>query len=180
MNLDFSLIRENRNALRFLLVFAGLYLVLNTAYGFYIQSYYPSSDPFTQNVTAQVVWFVSLFDPSVTWHASVLNNNIAVSNTISTVIYVFEGCNGLNVIIVYVSFLLAFKGSLKKTLVFTGGGIVAIHLLNLLRIGLLYFVAIYFQSQLYFVHKYLFTGIIYALVFVLWYFWVKSVKNEQR
>jgi exosortase family protein XrtF len=180
MNLDFNFIRENRNALIFLLVFASLYLVLNTAYGFYIQHYYPSSDPFTQNVTAQVVWFISLFDPSVTWQASILNNNVAVSNTMSTVIYVFEGCNGLNVMIVYLSFLLAFKGSPKKTLVFAGGGIVAIHLLNLLRLDLLYFVALYFQSQLYFVHKYLFTGIIYALVFVLWYFWVRSVKGEQR
>jgi exosortase family protein XrtF len=178
MKAGFEFIRENKKAIRFLLVFSGFYFALNTAYGFFIQYYYPSSDPFTQLVTRQVVWIISWFDSSVSWSFSPFTNNVAVLRGGDPVIYVFEGCNGLNVMIVYVGFLLAFQGSLRQTLKFASGGLVAIHLVNLLRVGLLYFVALYFEEQLYFFHKYLFTGMIYGFVFVMWYYWVRSVTNE--
>jgi hypothetical protein len=49
--------------------------------------------------------------------------------------------------------------------------------INLLRILLLYEVALHFPENLYFFHKFFFTGIIYLLVFILWYFWVNEVKK---
>ncbi|MBI1767923.1 MAG: exosortase family protein XrtF [Bacteroidetes bacterium] len=178
MKLDLEFIKENKKAIRFLLVFAGLYLVLNTVYGFFIQHYYPTSDPFTKAVSLQVSWILSFFDPSVTVYPSGYSEYIAIANDRQNMIYVFEGCNGLNVLIVYISFLVAFKGPQRLLLQFTGMGIVGIHLLNLARVVLLYAVAFYFPEQLYFFHKYLFTGIIYTIVFALWYFWVRSVRNE--
>lgn len=175
MNLDF--IQENRKAIWFLVVFAGLYLLLNSAYGLFIQHYYPTSDPFTRWVASQVVWLLSFFDPSVLAYPSIYNEHIAIANDRENMIYVFEGCNGINVMIVYVSFLVAFRGPLSPFLKFSGIGIVGIHLLNLFRVTLLYAVRFYFPDQLYFFHKYLFTGIIYVIVFVLWYYWVQRVKK---
>jgi exosortase family protein XrtF len=176
--MGFDFIRENRKAIWFLLVFAGLYLILNTTYGVFIQHYYPTSDPFTSWVTKQVVWCSSWFDSSIGYRISLFTNKVEVFNEKGTVIYVFEGCNGLNVMIVYTVFLLAFRGSAGATMKIVGIGIAAIHLFNLLRIILLYVVAVYFRPQLYFFHKYLFTGIIYLFVFALWYLWVRKVKNE--
>lgn len=176
LNLDF--IKENKKAIWFLLVFSGLYLILNTVYGFFIQHYYPSSDPFTRIVSSQVAWILSFFDPSVVNYPSAYSEYIAIANDRQNMIYVFEGCNGINVMIVYLSFLVAFKGPQKLLLQFTGMGIIGIYLLNLGRVILLYAVAFYFPEQLYFFHKYLFTGIIYTIVFLLWYFWVRKVRNE--
>lgn len=176
MNLDF--IKENKKAIWFLLAFVGAYLVLNTIYGFYIQVYYPSSDPVTYSVTTQVVWFLKLFDSSVTLYPSAYSEYIAIANDRQNMIEVYEGCNGLNVAFVYISFLFAFKGKRQLLVKYILGGLMGIHLLNLTRIGLLYAVAFYFPDQLYFFHKYFFTGIIYVIVFALWYFWVRSVKNE--
>jgi len=178
MSVSFQFVRDNRKAVRFILVFAGMYLALNFIYGIYIQLYYPTSDPFTRAVTSQVTWLLALTDPSVSDAPAPFSSNIAVSNRNGTVLYVFEGCNGLNVMIVYVTFLLSFRGSIGRTVRFAAAGLLGIHVFNIIRIGLLYFVTLYFKSQLYFFHKYLFTGAIYVFVFTLWYFWVRSNKDE--
>ncbi len=174
-----NLLKENKNAILFLLVFVGLYVILNTLYGLYIRHALPGSDVFTRVVTGQVVWFLSLFDPSVVYYPSALSEYIPVANDHGITINVFEGCNGLNVMIVYVSFLLAFSGPRRELIKFVLVGVVAIHAINLLRVGLLYGVALYFPQQLYFFHKYFFTGMIYLMVFVLWFHWVKRVRAER-
>src|SRR5258707_10927806 len=107
MKVNLEFIKENKRAIRFLLVFAGLYLVMNTVYGFFIQHYYPTSDPFTKIVSSQVAWILSFFDSSVTEYPSAYSEYIAIANDRQNMIYVFEGCNGLNVMIVYISFLVA-------------------------------------------------------------------------
>ncbi|MBS1680083.1 MAG: exosortase family protein XrtF [Bacteroidetes bacterium] len=175
MNFDF--IKQNKKAITFLLVFVALYIGLNTIYGFYTQTFLPTSDPITRSVSSQVVWFLSFFDSSIASFPSGFSEYVAVGNDRETLIYVFEGCNGVNVVIVYFSFIVAFSGPVKLFAKYAGIGLISIHVLNIARIGLLYGVAFYFPEQLYFFHKYLFTGIIYVVVFVLWYFWVRSVKT---
>jgi exosortase family protein XrtF len=170
-----KILTENKTAIRFLLVFIGAYLLMNTGYGFFIQYYLPTSDPVTQWIAVQVAWILSFFDPTIKEYPSTFGEYIAIANGSENLIYVFEGCNGLNVLFVYVSFLLAFKGPWKIFFLFVLAGALGIHLLNLVRITSLYGVALYFPAQLYFFHKYLFTGIIYVIVFVFWFLWVKKV-----
>src|SRR2546421_5753822 len=100
------LIKENAKAIRFLFVFIGLYFVLNTLYGFYIQYHYPSSDLFTRSIARQVVWFLNFFDPTVTYYPASMDADIPIANERDNIIYVYEGCNGLNVMIVYFCFLI--------------------------------------------------------------------------
>ncbi len=173
-----NLIKENAKAFRFLLLFIGVYLILNTLYGFYIQYHYPGSDLFTRSIASQTVWFLNFFDQSIAYYPSSQVADIPIGNDRENVIYIFEGCNGLNVMIVYFSFLIAFTGPWKELVKFTLLGMVAIHIVNLMRIGLLYGVAFYFPEQLYFFHKYFFTGIIYVMVFVLWYYWIRRVRSN--
>ncbi len=173
-----KIVSDNKPAIIFLAIFLSVYIGLNTAYGFMIEYFLPSPDPFTILVTNNVSFFLSLFDPSIKTVISTTSNYVGVCNSNRTVISVFEGCNGINVMIVFLSFLLAFRGSLKLTLKFLTVGLVSIYLMNLIRVGLLYFVEIHFQQYLYFFHKFFFTGVIYAAVFGLWYYWVILVKRE--
>ncbi len=175
-----SVIKENKPALRFLIVFVSIYLVLNTFYGLYINYYSPTADPVTKSVANQTVWILSFFDPTITDYPSIFVEYIPISNDRENVISVFEGCNGINVIIVYLSFLVAYKGPVRLFFAFLTLGSIGIHLLNLLRLTLLYAAAFYFPEYLYFFHKYLFTGIIYAMVFVLWFFWTKKIKDGKE
>ncbi|MBS1949721.1 MAG: exosortase family protein XrtF [Bacteroidetes bacterium] len=170
---------ENKKALIFLLTFVGVYLVLNTIYALYIGRYYPASDPITQWVSDIVVGFLSLFDASINSFPSLFSEYIPIANDRENMIYVFEGCNGLNVMIVYFSFLVAFRGPVRLFVGYAISGIILVFILNIARIALLYGVAFYFPEQLYFFHKYFFTATIYAVVFLLWYFWVKQVRKLQ-
>jgi exosortase family protein XrtF len=164
--------QSQKAILFFLLKFIGLYLVLNTAYALWISRYEPMPDPLTIIVTQQTAALISISEDDISIGEAVNSSNVPVKQNGKTVISVFEGCNSLNVMIVFVSFIVAFTGTAKRTAFFALAGIVMIYLFNLLRVGLLFFIAKYYPGNLYFFHKYLFTGLLYMLVFVLWYFWV--------
>jgi exosortase family protein XrtF len=92
---------------------------------------------------------------------------------------VYEGCNGLNVMIIFVAFLVAF-GPIGRTLAwFIPLGLFIIHLVNLARIGLLFWVSLYMPKYMYFTHKYFFTAILYVVVFVLWIWWVRRYASDK-
>jgi exosortase family protein XrtF len=174
------LFQENKTAFFFIVKFVGLYLVLNTLYGFYIEFFNPLSDPVTITITTQVASVLSLFHSSIQVIPDPLSPYVILQKDFQPVVNVFEGCNGLNVMIVYISFLFAFKGPFKSGVIFLLLGLVSIYLMNLIRVTLLFEIAYFYPDRLYFFHKYLFTGIIYLVVFVIWFFWIKHVREGEK
>lgn len=174
--------REFKPTIFFLAKFIGMYIVANLLYGWYITAYQPQPDPLTQWVTEQSAWILS----HTGWRTIVVDHPTKPTTTIfyhaKAIVSVYEGCNGLNVIIIFLSFLFAF-GPIKKSLGwFAALGILIIYVCNLLRIILLFFVTLYLPHFHYFMHKYLFTAIIYAVVFAMWLYWVKrhSLKSIEH
>lgn len=160
-------------ALRFLLIFVVLYLVLNGLYGWWIESWYPVADPATalvgRHVAACLGW----------WNYAVELTPVSQAPLISfmldhkIIINLFEGCNSINVMIVFVSFVIAFSGPVRKMIPFIVGGLVIIYLLNLVRVGLLFWLAETESTWFYYFHKYLFTAFLYLFVVVGWWLWIK-------
>jgi exosortase family protein XrtF len=171
------MIKQYREAIIFLLKYLGVYLVLNTGYSVFIRQYHPAPDPITIAVTANVASVLRVFNSSVDYAVTQQNPNVPITLDGTAVVEVFEGCNSINVMIVYVAFLIAFNGPLKQFLIYFVTGLIAIYGINLLRVLGLFEVALHFPEQLYFFHKFFFTGIIYMFVFILWFFWVKAVKK---
>jgi exosortase family protein XrtF len=101
-------------------------------------------------------------------------------NERAAVLNFFEGCNGLNVMIVFLAFMAAFGGNRKNILWFIPLGLLIIYFANLARLTMLYYVAEYFQSYFYFVHKYLFTAVIYVIVFGLWTIWIMKYGRSPK
>jgi len=166
------MLKEFRPTIVFLVKFLGIYLVCNLLYGAWITDWYPLPDPVTHWVTEQSAWVlnqlgqaaVALDYPNKPTTALQLRENVIVS--------VYEGCNGLNVAIVFLAFLFAFGPYRKALLWFVPMGLAVIHVANLGRIVLLFLVSLYEPNYLYFTHKYLFTAFIYLFVFLLWVWWV--------
>ncbi|MFM8912146.1 MAG: exosortase family protein XrtF, partial [Flammeovirgaceae bacterium] len=152
----------------------------NTLYGFWIEWYRPSADPMTVQVAKVVAKGISWIDEDVKAIQMANSQNVAIRNEEGIVIEVFEGCNSINVMLVFVSFIIAFRGTLLKTIQFAAMGCAVIYLLNLLRVAALYAVELNWPRYLYLFHKYLFTGGIYLAVFFLWYLWSKQVKANAR
>ena len=167
-----NLITEFKPTIFFLLKFLGLYLVGNLLYGWFVTAWQPQADPLTVWVSHQSAWVLNLVGHDVKALEYVGKPYVYLQVNEKAILSVFEGCNGINVVIVFFSFLLAFGPYTKSLLWFSFLGLLIIHVSNLARIVLLFFVAQYFPDQLFFVHKYLFTAFIYLFVFLLWIWWV--------
>ena len=93
---------------------------------------------------------------------------------------IIEGCNSVSVIILFLSFIIAFSGSLKHTVLFGLFGSLLIYVVNVLRIIALTIMYHRFPKYQDILHDLLFPGIIYGLTFMLWVTWVKFFSNLNR
>lgn len=167
-------IKEFKPTILFLVKFIGMYVVANLLYGLYVTAYSPNPDPATRMVSQHTASALQVLG----WPA-ITQDDIAKPTTQlicegESVLAIYEGCNGINVMIIFVAFLIAF-GPVNRTLLwFVPVGLVILHAMNLLRIGLLFWVSLYMPKYMYFTHKYFFTAILFVVVFVLWIWWVKK------
>lgn len=178
---DFSF-KEFRPTILFLVKFIGIYLVGNVLYGFYVTSYNPHPDPATHWVSQQTATVLSFigYETKIIDHARRSTTLLLYQD--NAILSVYEGCNGLNVFIVFAAFVIGFGPFQKAMLWFIPLGLLIIHIFNLFRIGGLFFIVLYSPHVLYFTHKYLFTAFIYLIVFLLWIWWVKvfSLKKTSH
>jgi exosortase family protein XrtF len=174
-----SLFKEFKPTIIFLIKFIGLYIIGNLLYGFYITYFEPRPDPVTHCVSRQV---------SALLTASGYETQIEDSNTKPTtfIIYqtknilsVYEGCNGLNTMIVFLAFMVSFGPLQKKMFWFIPLGLLIIHIANLARVSMLFFVSAFLPHLMYFTHKYLFTAALYIIIFLLWIWWVKAFQENE-
>lgn len=171
---------EFKPAILFLLRFSVTFAVLSFLYGFWVEGYKEVADPITKNVAAQIRSILSWFYEGVT--STPRDGDPSMDITINGIysISVFEGCNGVAIVNLFFSFLVGFWGGFKKLAWFTVLGVFVIHIANLLRLLLLAKLALSNSSLFHFTHKYLFTLSIYAIVFLLWYFWVSKVNPIKK
>lgn len=179
----YKLIRKYASVIRFIVTFLGVYLLLAFLYNLYLHNfesatYYP--DFFTYIVAVFSEMMISALGyqteissgfPESTMHLMVNGKFVA---------RIIEGCNSISIIILFVSFMLAFFGRVKPTLLYTLAGSAIIYVTNILRIGVLA-VGIYeFPQHAYFLHSIAFPLIIYGTVFLLWVFWIAIYSKQIR
>ncbi|HEX5169280.1 MAG TPA: exosortase family protein XrtF [Cyclobacteriaceae bacterium] len=173
----FESLKEFKPSIYFLLRFLGVYVAGNLLYGLYVESFGDDPDPLTHMVTYQTARCLQNFGFDTTARDNTQGPTVFLETDNEIVLGVYEGCNGLNVMIVFVAFMVAFGGPVKKMLWFIPAGLLIIHIFNLGRISLLYFVAQRYEEYFYLFHKYFFTAIIYIVVFLLWTFWVLKIVD---
>ena len=163
--------------LLFLVKFIFSYLVLTIIYQYYLNQFDIKNnevDGLTKLVSTQVEHLLLLFngDAHIELHPSqpcykFFYNGKYVSRII-------EGCNALSVIILFISFVIAFSGKLKNTIYFIISGSIIIHVLNITRIALLMVAFYNFPEANFILHDILFPLVIYGAVFILWIIWVNK------
>ncbi|MBS1771886.1 MAG: archaeosortase/exosortase family protein [Bacteroidetes bacterium] len=124
---------------------------------------------FTEDCTAR---FLSLFYKTVAQ-----DNHTIYLDGIQTVI-IAPQCNGLEVFVLYVGFLLCIPTTITRMLSFAIGGVLVIFALNILRTSGLA-VMLYHGSFLFdFAHHYAFKLIIYAVAFAGWVLYTKKPAEK--
>jgi exosortase family protein XrtF len=178
-----SIIQNNKAVIKFLSLFFGSYIVLTLFYQAYLK-YGPSEHYFPDFVTHQVaeqsysVTKLLGFNTFITKDPNTASMLIGVQN--NYVVRVIEGCNSISVIILFLSFIIAFWNGVKYTLIYIFFGSLIIYVFNILRIALLSLALHFYPEYNDILHDILFPLVIYGVVFLLWLFWIKYYKKTSR
>ncbi|URM38251.1 exosortase family protein XrtF [Flavobacterium anhuiense] len=165
----------------FISIFFLTYIVLTLLYKFYLNSYQAEDlDAITMvsgRNSEQLLRFLN-YDAIIQkssqnpWQEIILNGRFIAR--------IVEGCNAVSVMILFVSFVAAFSGNLKKTLLFIFFGLISIYILNVVRISLLIVLIYQFPHYSHFLHGTFFPLVIYGYVFVLWIFWINRFSKYAK
>lgn len=165
----------------FIGTFFTAYIALTVAYKFYLNSLRADEvDAVTNWVGRNVEQLLLLFDYDIKVQKSFASPWLEVWFNNQNIIRIVEGCNAVSVTILFVSFVLAFSGKLKATLLYILFGIVFIYILNVIRIALLTVLLFHFPEKSHFLHGVLFPLAIYGSVFLLWVVWVNKFSKYAK
>ncbi len=89
---------------------------------------------------------------------------------------VADACNGLELIVLHIGFLLCFPAVAARKWRFALWGILLICLMNIIRCGVLVLIYVHYRKMLDFSHHFVFTFIVYLAVFLLWFVYTKKPR----
>lgn len=159
--------------LKILLRFVGIYLILVLLYQWYLGSCNdPILDPISRWVGQQASWIQNQINYTTLLIDGDKGVGIFFYVKNEYVSRMVEGCNAVSVMIMFVAFVSAFyKGF--KTFAFILGGLIMLHIMNVLRIVGLNIVLRDYKEYGKMCHDYVFPAVIYGTVVVLWIIWIK-------
>ena len=178
-----TLFKKYKSVIKFILTFLLVYLMLSLSYKFYLDlsvgsKYYP--DYVTHLVAKQTDILIN----SLGYKAEIANHpnepSIKIIINGKYIARAVEGCNSISVVILFISFMIAFAGRFKPTFLYILAGSVLIYSVNLMRIVILSIGLYHYPWRREILHTVIFPLIIYGLVFLLWMFWVNRFSKFKR
>lgn len=171
--------------LEFLLKFFLSYIILTLVYQFYLNRFDEKAlevDSITEMVARQTQQTVQFFGYQSKNLPHETQNSIKLFVENKFVARVVEGCNAFSVIILFIAFVIAFKGTFKKTLLFILIGGVLIYVLNIIRIAVIAIALFHYPEYEHILHGVVFPLLIYGVVFLLWVVWVNkySIYGQKK
>ena len=178
-----NLILKYRSVIKFIFSFLLVYAILTFAYKFYLQystgeKYYP--DYVTHIVAEQSADLLHDLDyrAQVVPHPNEPSMKLIINE--KYVARIIEGCNSVSVIILFISFIIAFSGRFKLTVLYILAGSVLIYITNVFRVVILAAGLYHYPWRKDILHTVIFPGIIYGMVCLLWVFWVNRFSNLKK
>ena len=175
-----ELFKKYKSVIRFIITFLSVYILLSIVYKLYLDysdgsKYYP--DYITSTVAKQTQDLLETvgYETSIEPHEAEPSMKLIIRKKF--VARVVEGCNSISVIILFISFIIAFSGKFKTTLFYLLAGSTLIYIVNLTRIVILSIGLYHYPWRREILHTVIFPAIIYGMVFVLWMFWVNRFSN---
>ena len=178
-----SLIVKYNLVIRFIITFLVVYSVLTIGYNLYLDlsdgsKYYP--DYMTHLVANQTENLLDSlgYDSQVIPHEKEPSMKIIINGKF--VARVIEGCNAISIIILFLSFIIAFADRFRTTFFYCFAGAIIIYAFNLIRIVVLSAGLYHYPWRREILHTVIFPLAIYGTVFLLWMFWVNRFSKKRR
>ena len=170
---------RQKNGFLFILRFLGAYFFCYLFYQYYLNLNSHQIDPYTFWISNQVDLILKIigyqYDTAISNSPRCLGfwrNNLPIFGIV-------EGCNGTSVIMLFLSFIFAFKGPLRKMIVFMISGALFLALVNLIRIVILGILYIEYPEYTDVLHDVVFPLGMYGLTLFLWIIWIKLTHGKK-
>jgi exosortase H (IPTLxxWG-CTERM-specific) len=155
--------RRNRKEIQFLVLFVVL-----LGAGFTLISVHWVNDhviePFTGGIARVSGATLNLLGQHVTMQGTIIRSSRFAVN-------IRNGCNGVEAMLIFLAAVLAFPASWRSRLAGLGLGILAIQVVNLVRVVALFLTGIYFPKIFDTSHTVIWQTIVILFGVVLWIFW---------
>jgi len=176
----------NKKLLFFFLKLFALVIIWECGYCFILQPARVPDKQLTNIITSGVTKCMNLFSPSsstYTWvrYAGKEYDADYIYKNGKAAFIIADTCNGLSLMAIYVGFIILMPYPIKRKIVFAVSGVIVLTIANIIRCGLLYWIYRRHPGMFEFNHHYLFTILMYLLIFYGWILFTKGGKfNEAR
>ncbi|MET2983974.1 exosortase family protein XrtF [Aureibaculum conchae] len=177
--------KKRKTIIRFLIKFFVTYFLLVGIYSVYLKQTQQkgsvfSCAPITKTVAKHSQQFGELlgYDVRIEQHESELSMKFFVDG--AYIARIVEGCNAISVIILFLTFIIAFSGSIKATIIYGIIGTFIIYVVNIARVFILSMLMYKYPEYKDILHNLLFPAIIYGTVFLLWIIWVRHFSYLKK
>ena len=160
-----------------------MYIVLTFSYKLFLQyssgdKYYP--DFMTNLVAEQSKEMLNALDYRVSLIPHPTEASLKLIINEKYVARVIEGCNSVSIIVLFISFIIAFASRFKTTVIYILAGSVLIYIANLVRIVILSIGLYHYPWRKDILHTVIFPAIIYGMVCSLWVIWVNRFSKIKK
>jgi exosortase H (IPTLxxWG-CTERM-specific) len=158
---------------RFALVFAALLAVL---FGAELTApvQHAVVVPWTEALARATAGIVTLFDGNVASQGRVL---YAKSSGFS--ISIESGCNGVEAALILIAAMVAFRAPIRSKAIGIVAGVVAVQLLNLVRLVSLFYLGQWSPAAFEWAHLYVWQALIMLDVLIVWLVWLRTLPPPE-
>lgn len=177
-----ELFKQYRSVIRFIVIFLGSYFIFGLFYNIYLELsnskvFYPDFFTYLVSVQSEAVIEFLGYSAFITPHEAEASMKLFINDYF--LVRVVEGCNSVSIIILFISFVLAFFAGAKLTLIYILAGSVIIYVMNIVRIAVLTIGVYEYPHHAELLHSIIFPLIIYGTVFILWLIWVRIFSRSK-
>jgi exosortase family protein XrtF len=164
---------------RFLLYTVGLYLLWFGSYEFYLKPAGQIDHLISENISIITCYLFNLSDNQCyyTIGKKMGETYLFFGDNVLPTVRIGSACNGLEMIMIFSIFILCYPGNIWIKLLYTAGGILLIHVLNIFRNYVLTLLTLNHSPYFELFHRYIFIFLIYGVIFLLWIGWTNTFSK---
>lgn len=174
--------RLNREMKMFLWKLVSFIITWQVLYIFILKPHRIPDGIITKWLTICVTFTLNLFfqlNPAATWQPEAMKDSCVIEQGVHPLLVIFDDCNGLDLFIIYLALIVLLPATWQRKVIFCLGGILAIFMGNILRCVSLYWVYVHYKGMFEFNHHYVFTIIMYLIIFCGWVLFTKKPLQHE-
>lgn len=170
---------KNYTAIGFFIKLIALAAVWLLSYHFFLEPTRVPDKILTGFITSAVTYCLNIFSNAhYTWIDYFSASSAYIMKDGKAVFFIADKCNGLDLLVIYLGFIVLLPFPIKRKLIFSLVGTIAIILANVVRCLSLYYISIKHPDWFYVSHHYVFSILMYLFIFLGWLLFIQKGKTH--